>query len=94
MAYDSCFPPISVHGTIVHCHAERLHGTLHYHFPCARLMKGASLPDVHDVSRGTKGADLGVVSAGKGKNKNRVEIALPTAETDINAACKEVVHFE
>jgi len=38
--------------------------------------------------------DLSVVSAGKGENKNKVEVALPTAETDINAACKDAIHFE
>jgi len=48
---------------------------------------------VHDVSWGTKGdnkvnTDIGVVSAGKGgnKNKNEVDVAMPTAEADTNAA--------
>lgn len=53
--------------------------------------------NVHDVSWGTKGdnkvsTDLGVVSAGKGDNKNEVEVAVPTAETDINAAYEDAMH--
>ncbi|KAG1739396.1 glycosyltransferase family 2 protein [Suillus paluster] len=52
--------------------------------------------NVHDVSWGTKGdnkvsTDLGVVSAGKGDNKNEVEVAVPTAETDINAAYEDAI---
>ncbi|KAL4080486.1 glycosyltransferase family 2 protein, partial [Scleroderma citrinum] len=51
--------------------------------------------NVHDVSWGTKGdnkvsTDLGVVSVGK--NKNEVEVAVPTAETDINAAYEDAIH--
>ncbi|KAH7913366.1 glycosyltransferase family 2 protein [Hygrophoropsis aurantiaca] len=51
--------------------------------------------NVHDVSWGTKGdnkvnTDLGVVSTGK--NKNEVEVAVPTAETDINAAYEDAIH--
>jgi chitin synthase len=50
---------------------------------------------VHDVSWGTKGdnkvsTDLGVVQTGK--NKNEVEVAVPTAETDINAAYEDAIH--
>jgi chitin synthase len=50
---------------------------------------------VHDVSWGTKGdnkvsTDLGVVSTGK--NKNEVEVVVPTAETDINAAYEDAIH--
>jgi len=50
---------------------------------------------VHDVSWGTKGdnkvnTDLGVVTTGK--NKNEVEVAVPTAETDINAAYEDAIH--
>jgi len=51
--------------------------------------------NVHDVSWGTKGdnkvgTDLGVVNTGK--NKNEVEVAVPTAETDINAAYEDALH--
>ncbi|EMD39480.1 glycosyltransferase family 2 protein [Gelatoporia subvermispora B] len=51
--------------------------------------------NVHDVSWGTKGdnkisTDLGVVAAGKGKNE--VEVSVPTAETDINAAYEDALH--
>ncbi|PCH40454.1 glycosyltransferase family 2 protein [Wolfiporia cocos MD-104 SS10] len=51
--------------------------------------------NVHDVSWGTKGdnkvsTDLGVVQTGK--NKNEVEVAVPTAETDINAAYDDAIH--
>lgn len=50
--------------------------------------------NVHDVSWGTKGdnkvsTDLGVVSVGK--NKNEVEVSVPTAETDINAAYEDAI---
>jgi chitin synthase len=53
--------------------------------------------NVHDVSWGTKGdnkvsTDLGVVSVGTGPNKNEVEVAVPTAETDINAAYEDAIH--
>ncbi|KAG9315524.1 glycosyltransferase family 2 protein [Chiua virens] len=53
--------------------------------------------NVHDVSWGTKGdnkvsTDLGVVNVGKGLNKNEVEVDLPTAETDINAAYEDAIH--
>lgn len=48
-----------------------------------------------DVSWGTKGdnkvsTDLGVVQTGK--NKNEVEVSIPTAETDINAAYEDAIH--
>jgi len=51
--------------------------------------------NVHDVSWGTKGdnkvsTDLGVVKTGK--NGNEVEVAVPTAETDINAAYEDALH--
>lgn len=51
--------------------------------------------NVHDVSWGTKGdnkvsTDLGVVTTGK--NKNEVEVQVPTAETDINAAYEDAIH--
>lgn len=51
--------------------------------------------NVHDVSWGTKGdnkvsTDLGVVKTGK--NKNEVEVVVPTAETDINAAYEDALH--
>ncbi|KAH9035911.1 hypothetical protein EDB85DRAFT_2143404 [Lactarius pseudohatsudake] len=51
--------------------------------------------NVHDVSWGTKGdnkvsTDLGVVKASKGENA--VEVAVPTAETDINAAYEDAIH--
>jgi len=49
-----------------------------------------------DVSWGTKGdnkvsTDLGVVKAGKGENA--VEVAVPTEETDINAAYEDAIHM-
>ncbi|TFK48851.1 glycosyltransferase family 2 protein [Heliocybe sulcata] len=52
--------------------------------------------NVHDVSWGTKGdnkiqTDLGVVQVGK--NKNEVEVVVPTAETDINAAYEDAIHM-
>lgn len=48
-----------------------------------------------DVSWGTKGdnkvsTDLGEVKTGK--NTNEVEVAVPTAETDINAAYEDAIH--
>ncbi|CAL1713774.1 unnamed protein product [Somion occarium] len=51
--------------------------------------------NVHDVSWGTKGdnkvsTDLGVVAT-TGANKNEVEVAVPTAETDINAAYEDAI---
>ncbi|KAI0073004.1 glycosyltransferase family 2 protein [Panus rudis PR-1116 ss-1] len=51
--------------------------------------------NVHDVSWGTKGdnkvsTDLGVVAV-KGDNKNEVEVVVPTAETDINAAYEDAI---
>ncbi|KAJ8496271.1 hypothetical protein ONZ51_g1200 [Trametes cubensis] len=52
--------------------------------------------NVHDVSWGTKGdnkisTDLGVVKTGP--NKNEVEVSVPTAETDINAAYEDAIHM-
>ncbi|TFK88987.1 glycosyltransferase family 2 protein [Polyporus arcularius HHB13444] len=49
-----------------------------------------------DVSWGTKGdnkisTDLGVVKVGP--NKNEVEVAVPTEETDINAAYEDAIHM-
>lgn len=48
-----------------------------------------------DVSWGTKGdnkisTDLGVVAT-TGKNKNEVEVEVPSAETDINAAYEDAI---
>ncbi|KAN0087810.1 hypothetical protein V8E55_006431 [Tylopilus felleus] len=50
--------------------------------------------NVYDVSWGTKGdnrisTDLGVVSLGKGANKNAVQVAIPVEEKDINAAYED-----
>jgi len=50
---------------------------------------------VHDVSWGTKGdnkvsTDLGVVKTGK--NKNEVEVAVPTEQKDIDAAYEDALH--
>jgi len=52
--------------------------------------------NVHDVSWGTKGdnkvqADLGTVQAA-GKNKNEVEVVVPTEQKDINAAYEDALH--
>ncbi|KAI0051502.1 glycosyltransferase family 2 protein [Auriscalpium vulgare] len=52
--------------------------------------------NVHDVSWGTKGdnkvnTDLGVVKTGK--NSNEVEVVVPTAEKDINAAYEDALHI-
>lgn len=50
---------------------------------------------MHDVSWGTKGdnkvvnTDLGVVTTGK--NKNEVEVAVPTTENDIDAAYEDAI---
>jgi len=52
--------------------------------------------NVHDVSWGTKGdnkvvnTDLGVVKTSG--NKNEVEVNVPTAEHDINAAYEDAIH--
>jgi len=51
--------------------------------------------NVHDVAWGTKGdnkvsTDLGVVTTGK--NKNEVEVAVPTTETDLDAAYEDAMH--
>jgi chitin synthase len=51
--------------------------------------------NVHDVSWGTKGdnkvsTDLGVVKTTK--DTNQVEVSVPTAETDINAAYEDAIH--
>jgi len=51
--------------------------------------------NVHDVSWGTKGdnkvsTDLGVVTTGK--NKNEVEVAVPTTEHDIDTAYEDAIH--
>jgi chitin synthase len=52
--------------------------------------------NVHDVSWGTKGdnkvsTDLGTVTAA-GKNKNEVEVVVPTEQKDINAAYEDALH--
>ncbi|KIM21150.1 glycosyltransferase family 2 protein [Serendipita vermifera MAFF 305830] len=52
--------------------------------------------NVHDVSWGTKGDnkpqnDLGDAKAG-GKNKNEVEVVVPTEQKDINAAYEDALH--
>ncbi|KAI0027761.1 glycosyltransferase family 2 protein [Vararia minispora EC-137] len=51
--------------------------------------------NVHDVSWGTKGdnkvsTDLGIVKTSK--DTNQVEVQVPTAETDINAAYEDAIH--
>lgn len=52
--------------------------------------------NVHDVSWGTKGdnkvqTDLGTVQAA-GKNKNEVEVVVPTEQKDINAIYEDALH--
>jgi len=52
--------------------------------------------NVHDVSWGTKGDnkvsnDLGNATVG-GKNKNEVEVVVPTEQKDINAAYEDALH--
>ena len=60
------------------------------------MTRSLTLPlSTSDVSWGTKGdnkvnTDLGVVKTGK--NTNEVEVAVPTAETDINAAYEDAIH--
>jgi chitin synthase len=61
----------------------------------SQSLYGTQFANVHDVSWGTKGdnkvsTDLGVVTTGK--NKNEVEVAVPTAEKDINAAYEDAIH--
>jgi hypothetical protein len=47
----------------------------------------ASVPSILGSCGDNKvNTDLGVVSAGKGENKNEVEVAVLTTETDISAA--------
>ncbi|KAG6881048.1 hypothetical protein C0995_003195, partial [Termitomyces sp. Mi166 len=52
--------------------------------------------NVYAFSNGTKGdnkpqSDLGKVEA-KGENKNEVEVVVPTAKNDINAAYEDAIH--
>ena len=59
-------------------------------------MTSRQFSNVHDVSWGTKGAnkvstDLRVVTMGK--NKNKVEVMVPTTENDINRAYEDTIHI-
>lgn len=59
------------------------------------LMCSLQSANVHNVSWGTKGdnkvgPDLGATTAGK--NKNEVEVAVPTTKNDINAAYEDAIH--
>ncbi|KAH9059857.1 hypothetical protein EDB87DRAFT_1684135 [Lactarius vividus] len=64
-------------------------------FPGPLIDHRIQFAKVHDISWGTKGdhkvsTDLDVVNANKGENA--AEVAVPTAKTDINAACEDAIH--
>jgi chitin synthase len=66
-----------------------------YQLSISHLFHSSQFANVHDVSWGTKGdnkvsTDLGVVTTGK--NKNEVEVAVPTTENDIDAAYDDAIH--
>jgi len=66
-----------------------------YQLSISHLFHSSQFANVHDVSWGTKGdnkvsTDLGVVTTGK--NKNEVEVAVPTTENDIDAAYEDAIH--
>lgn len=93
MAHDYFVCAISPDGAVIHRRSQRLRCTL-YLTPLSCTHALLQFANVHDVSWGTKGdnkvsTDLGVVAIGK--NKNEVEVAVPTAETDINAAYEDAI---
>jgi hypothetical protein len=99
MAHDHFVHPICSHGTFVYRSTQRLCRTwLITPVVCdtlSHLCLFFQFANVHDVSWGTKGdnkvsTDLGVVTTGK--NKNEVEVAVPTTENDIDAAYEDAIH--
>lgn len=96
MAYDYILHSIPSYGTVVHRRAQRLCRTYYSSYILHDdLMATRQFSNVHDVSWGTKGdnkvsTDLGVVTTGK--NKNEVEVAVPTTENDIDAAYEDAIH--
>lgn len=98
MAHGHLFPTVPFDGTIVYLDFERIRCAFRPVFFSrdVLLIAAFQFANVHDVSWGTKGdnkvsTDLGVIS-GKGPNKNEVEVAVPTADTDINAAYEDAIH--
>ena len=96
MAHDNLFLAVPFDGSIIHRGFERIRGACPpLAYGVEPLTSASQFANVHDVSWGTKGdnkvsTDLGVVTVGK--NKNEVEVAVPTAETDINAAYEDAIH--
>lgn len=96
MAYDNILYSIPSYGAVVYCSAQRLRRTCYSWFTLNdSVMASQQFSNVHDVSWGTKGdnkvsTDLGVVTTGK--NKNEVEVAVPTTENDIDAAYEDAIH--
>ena len=96
MAYDNIIYSIPSHGAVVHFSTQRLRRTYYFwHILDDSLMTSRQFSNVHDVSWGTKGdnkvsTDLGVVTTGK--NKNEVEVMVPTTENDIDAAYEDAIH--
>jgi hypothetical protein len=95
MAYDHVFPPIPAHGALLYQRPQRLR----IRQRTVRLLRIACRQRLtvcfSDVSWGTKGDnkvsnDLGAVVVGK--NKNEVEVVVPTEEKDINAAYEDAIH--
>jgi chitin synthase len=99
MAHDHVFHSVPSHGPILYQRAQCLRRKLFSLslslYSIDDLPVAIQFANVHDVSWGTKGdnkvsTDLGVVATGK--NKNEVEVTVPTAETDINAAYEDAIH--
>jgi chitin synthase len=95
MAYDHVVCSIPPDGAFLHHRPQRLRCK----HPLRRRPFHSDIlqfANVHDVSWGTKGdnkvsTDLGAATVG-GKNKNEVEVVIPTEQKDINAAYEDALH--
>ena len=97
MAYNNIIYSIPSHGTVIHFSTQCLRCTYYFWLILDdSLMTSRQFSNVHDVSWGMKGAnkvstDLRVVTTGK--NKNEVEVMVPTMENDINRAYEDTIHI-
>jgi hypothetical protein len=92
MAHDQVFHPIpSSYINVLNVYAV---SRPHYRCPYSLddLPVATQFANVHDISWVRRVTTKSAPMVATGQNKNKVEVNVPTAETDINAAYEDPIH--